>query len=551
MMPVKGWGTAYTGDFTYPAGNQIRTRAAMAWADNSGNDRVIWSTNTLIGVMASDGTVTDLTPAGFTTGSNSWQWGAFGQVPVGCGDEDGRIWEWDLNTANNLTAVTNAPTSCNGVLVTAERFIFALGDGGDPRSIRWCDRDDRTVWTPATTNQAGGFDLKTNGEIRFGLQMRGEALIVTSTDAWRARYVGYPDVYAFERIGSGGAVGGMAGVAIGDRAFWWGDNSFFQYSGGYVSALPCEVLDYVTADISADATPDSRLLITTWHNAEQHEVWWLYRSTASPDAHDSYVAFNYLDGHWHYGRQPCSVVVGKVPFATPIGFRDVSAIELSHDYASDPGYTHGGNWQISGGTLNLSAPGAATTTSPASSPVQAAEYMVRFTVAGRTAGSVTPVYGENLGAVSTNATHTFLATTDSVTQAVAFTSDATFDGTIDSLIVRQPVILKFESGFVYDGTAPYAETGPLEIGDGERRVHVTRVIPDEQDQGELRYTFQHREYPTSSEVTETTVSAANPTDVRFSGRQFTMKVEPVVTDGVAADWRHGVTRLEVLPGGKR
>ena len=560
MKPVKGWGTGFSTGFdglVTTASTQIRTVGAMAWTDNSGAYRCIWGTNLYAGVVASDGTTTELTPAGLTTGSTSWHWGAFGEIPVGCGDRDGRLWEWDLDTGNNLTQITNSPTGCTGLLVTDERFIFALGDGGDPRSIRWCDREDRTTWTPAQTNQAGGYDLDTNGEIRFGLQMRGQVLIVTSTDAWIGRYIGYPEVYEFHRIGSGGAVGNNAGVSIGDRAFWLGDNGFWQCAGGYLSPLPCDVLDYFRSDIDTTHNPSARAEITTWHNSEHHEVWWLYRSTSAlqgANNTDSYIAYNYLEDTWHYGRQPCACIVDKVPFEFPLGFRSRSLIVINEPFTSDTGvWAMGGtNWQISGGTLNMSTPATGHSASRQSvSVTQAQEYVVRFTIAGRTAGGVIAFFGENLGTFDTNATHTALAATEFASQPFLFTSSGLFDGTIDDLLVRQPVIVNFGSGWVYDGTAPYAETGPLELGVGERRAHVMRVYPDEQDAGELLLTFKHREYPTGTETSEAAVTAANPTDVRFSGREFRLRVEPVVTNGVAADWRSGIHRLEVKAGGRR
>jgi hypothetical protein len=39
---------------------------------------------------------------------------------------------------------------------------------------------------------------------------------------------------------------------------------------------------------------------------------------------------------------------------------------------------------------------------------------------------------------------------------------------------------------------------------------------------------------------------ANPTDVRFTGRQIRMRI-----NGTAADWRVGIPRLDMKPGGLR
>ena len=55
------------------------------------------------------------------------------------------------------------------MVVTEERFIFALGAGGNPRKVQWCDREANTVWSPAATNEAGDFELVTSGQIMCGL----------------------------------------------------------------------------------------------------------------------------------------------------------------------------------------------------------------------------------------------------------------------------------------------------------------------------------------------------------------------------------------------
>jgi hypothetical protein len=104
-----------------------------------------------------------------------------------------------------------------------------------------------------------------------------------------------------------------------------------------------------------------------------------------------------------------------------------------------------------------------------------------------------------------------------------------------------------EVGFDYDGATLFAESGPLEIGNGDNVMSVRQVIPDEQTLGEAQVSFKTRLYPTGTESTYGPYTAANPTSVRFSGRQVNM----VVTGDVLADWRIGVMRLDIVAMGKR
>jgi hypothetical protein len=76
---------------------------------------------------------------------------------------------------------------------------------------------------------------------------------------------------------------------------------------------------------------------------------------------------------------------------------------------------------------------------------------------------------------------------------------------------------------------------------------VTKLIPDELTQGDVTATFKTRLYPNGSETSHGPFDMANPTSVRFSGRQARMRVE----GARLADWRVGVMRVEAVTGGKR
>jgi len=108
-------------------------------------------------------------------------------------------------------------------------------------------------------------------------------------------------------------------------------------------------------------------------------------------------------------------------------------------------------------------------------------------------------------------------------------------------------IYEHEVGFAYDSASVYAESGPVQIGNGDNIMSVRQVIPDEQTLGEAVVSFKTRNYPTGAQSTFGPYTAANPTSVRFSGRQVNVKV----TGAVLADWRVGVMRLEAVASGKR
>lgn len=211
-------------------------------------------------------------------------------------------------------AIPNAPTQCAGMVVTNERFIFALAPNNEARKVQWCDREDNRTWAPLATNEAGDIELQSTGRIMQGVRTRGGTLIVTTNDAHLAVYQGPPYVYGFQSVGQAcGVVSrrGVVGVDIG--AFWMGSESFFVFDGSMVKALPCDVQDYVFESINTNQISK----VFGLHNSEYHEVWWFYPAGDSLEC-DRYVAYDYQEGHWHIGTINRSCGVDQGVFNEPM-----------------------------------------------------------------------------------------------------------------------------------------------------------------------------------------------------------------------------------------
>lgn len=104
-----------------------------------------------------------------------------------------------------------------------------------------------------------------------------------------------------------------------------------------------------------------------------------------------------------------------------------------------------------------------------------------------------------------------------------------------------------ESGSSYSGDTPYAESGPIELGNGEHRMRVRRFIADEKTAGDVKVSYKVRDWPNDAETTYGPYTIDNPTTSRFSGRQVRM----IVTGNVATSWRWGTPRLDLMEGGRR
>jgi hypothetical protein len=454
IRPVGGWRKRSN---TQLSG---KSRGLINWRDNNNNRRIAIGTHTHLYVMNENATFFDISPNDLVAGNadavlkigygygtygnfaygvarpdvgqyvpaTTWSMDTFGEYLVACSSKDGRLFEWQLNTSNDAAVITNAPTSCTGLVVTQERFIFALGASGNPRKIAWCDQENNTVWTPAATNQAGDFELTTIGSLMCGKRIRGATILFTDIDVHTATYIGPPFIYGFERVGTGcGAISKQA-VATTDNACIWMSSSGFWIYDGFVKPLASDISDYVFTNINN--TQASKVYCV--HNSSFGEIWWFYPSSSSNEI-DSYVTYNYREGHWAIGTLARTCGTDRGIFSNPL-------------MVSADGYLY-----------------------------------------------------------------------------------------------------EHEVGFNYDGQTLFAESGPVELGAGDRVMSLTGLVPDEKTAGNVRVRFSTKMYPNATEYNYGPYTLNSPTSVRITGRQLQVKIEGVDL----TDWRVGVIRFDGKPGSMR
>jgi hypothetical protein len=204
--------------------------------------------------------------------------------------------------------------------------------------------------------------------------------------------------------------------------------SGFWIYDGYVKPLPCDVSDFIFQDLNF--TQASKIYAV--NNSKYGEIWWFYPSSQATE-NDSYVVYNYREGHWAIGDLARTAGTDRGVFANPL-------------MVSSDGYVY-----------------------------------------------------------------------------------------------------EHEVGYAYDSATPFAESGPISLGNGDQTMTVLELVPDEQTLGEVQVSFKVRDFPTSTETTFGPYAAAQPTDVRFSARQVKVRYTGAVLD----DWRVGVPRMDAVAAGKR
>lgn len=438
----------------------------IAWRDNEGLGRLAMGTNDGLYVYV-DGTVADVSPAGFVPGeplattvaglygsgvygsgiygegdaaisavqrAQTWQFDTFGQLLLGVAESDGRLYRWDLDAGEPAEEVVEAPEDLSGLVVTPERFVFVLGAGGDGRTVAWADQESLTDWTPTSENQAGDFPLSGNGNLMAGRRGRGETLLWTDKALWTAQFIGGTLVYRFREVGTEcGPISKRAMTMVGGNvAIWMGQRNFFVYDG-HVQVLPSEVGDYVFSDLNRFQASQ----VHCGSVSEFNEVWWYYPSGGS-EIPDRYVAYNYVEGTWHFGNLSRTAMVDRGVFGRPVA-GDFFGVPYLHE---DP---DGGQRDFLGNTIPC-----------------------------------------------------------------------------------------------------FAESGPIELGNGDNRMWVVGLIPDERTLGGLEARISTSGYPTEPRIEFGPFDPAEPTNMRVSGRDVSLRV-----DQVSNRWRLGVPRLDVRVAEKR
>lgn len=471
-------------------------RSAFVWRDNL--SRIWHAYGTTKKLYAYDGTTLyDITPSGIVlpgedvgvvagygtgayntgdynepvgTGSTSnssaakiygyWHLDNWGENLVASLDSDGRLVEWNPNTPSTIAAVVSgAPEYMTAFVVTDERHILAIGakialGGGAfrpaPRRVSWCNQEDNTDWTPSATNLAGDLEMQTSGVGIRGVRFRGETLIFTDADLHRAVYLGYPNVYRFEKIADDCGLACPGAVAVGaDRVFYVGPRGFYEYDGNQVRPIFSELFD--TAGEGA-ALISRNAKLTVGHNKLRNEFVIHYSTTESGNP-DRYIRWNYLEQWWVDGTLDRSCWYDSTLLDYPIAAQPFLS-------GADP---------------------------------------------------KTRLYKHEVGEARPN-----YSLTD------------------------------------------YAESAPIEIGDGDRFLEVDQVIQNS-DRGAARLlvSFDFYRSPDTDPIKSTTPVALDTTrgytDVRGEGRAMSIRIETSSASDVRAGgrWRVGKWRIRAQEGGRR
>jgi hypothetical protein len=292
--------------------------------------------------------VTPVNQIGSPLQAADWTTDNWGQLLLAC-PEDGGIYYWDPTGGfANMSLIVSGPPFNAGMFVsTSAQIVIAYGSTiteqigvlQDPLLVQWCDSGNFFDWTPSDTNLARNFRIPLGSRIVTGMAVSNQNLIWTDLDLWVMNFIGFPNVYGFNKIGAGaGAASSHAAQQLRGGVYWMGFSNFYRYAGSGVEVIPCPVWDAVYQNLNTAFIQNVRAMPNTGFN----EVGWLYPSKASVNGeNDSYVKFNITEQGqpWDYGLLPRSAWIDQSVLGPPIAANPGGVIyqhEIGNDAAGQP-----------------------------------------------------------------------------------------------------------------------------------------------------------------------------------------------------------------------
>ncbi len=545
-------------------------RGLLTWRDN--NEKRWMAIGTTQGLFVHDGSeLFNVTPAGFTPGDTNtshgagfgaflydvdtygtvrqqpittiitepgaWSFSTWGEELIASPNWDGKIYKWvpDAAIAVEITGdAGEVPQMNRAILVSNERHMIAIGAGDwggavftkNLRRIAWSTSEDNEEWNPSLINSAGDLELNTKGIAMAAAKFRNEILIWTDIDMHRMAYIGAPFYYSLQKLSpAAGVLSIQAQVVTSQFAFWVGPQGFYIYDGAVRELIP-DISDFYTDDVTRTETGK----VCCGHNPNFNEVWTFYPSRNSLEI-DSYVVWNYEDNTWAVGRLSRSSWNQASIWSNPLAASPIHILEADTTDQLQVNFLHGVWRKIAGTTQKL------------------ANIVVK-----NSAGTVTYSAGSDY--------ELWTATGQIRTLVTGNISEG-----VDLLISYKQLdtfyskIYNHEDGYTDEGAdrSVWIETAPFEIGLGDNLAQVLRIVQDTGREDDLdpllnsdavTITFKTRLAPEAEAIIcgpYTLDPMRGYTDVRFTGRQVSMRVDQVKSEL----WRLGKYRLEIVMGSGR
>jgi len=252
---------------------------------------------------------------------SDWTLDNWGENFLAC-PVDGGIYQWISSAGDPVaTIIPQAPYVNDGIFVAMpQRQIIAWGSSftgiQDPLLIRWCDVQNYNVWIASPTNLAGSYRIPKGSKIVGCIQGPQQGLIWTDLAIWAMQYVGYPDVYNFNEIGTGcGLISRKAAGSMNGIVYWMSQSQFFRLAGSGPEPVTCPIWDVVFQDLDTSNLDKIRIA----PNSRFGEVTWYYPTNSNGGEVSHYVKYNIYLNSWDFGELGRTAWINQSVLGPPVG----------------------------------------------------------------------------------------------------------------------------------------------------------------------------------------------------------------------------------------
>lgn len=211
----------------------------------------------------------------------------------------GTLYDFDPSVAQpwpRAAIVTPAFDDMRAIVVTPERFVFALRDG---MVLSSSTQGDYTVWTPATNNTAFTRTLTEGARLVAG-RVLGPFITLIWSDAalYIFQYTGNQFVYNSSLVARNcGLIGPNAVVSAGGMAYWMGLDNFWMYNG---SVLPMPNVEDIRKYVFDNLDPNAAFQTAAIYIPKHNDI--MFTWTALGDTIPTlYVIYHINDQCWSPG----------------------------------------------------------------------------------------------------------------------------------------------------------------------------------------------------------------------------------------------------------
>ncbi len=229
-----------------------------------------------------------------------WSIDRYGDSVVMTPGNQGGVYQWmgDINTAPVL--ITNAPAAVDYLFVAqAENVIVTFGAGGTTGRILTSDSSDITNWTVSGTSLVFDRTIQGAATLIAHSYVKGQYLLFTANAVYTMFFVDKPDIWVIRLLTeTDGLIGQNAVMALPDTVVWQGSNDLYIYNGSVISQIQNNTLLHWMFD---NINWTYAGICFARKVMEFNEVWWFFPTGTNTEC-DSYIIWNYQEGHFTNGR---------------------------------------------------------------------------------------------------------------------------------------------------------------------------------------------------------------------------------------------------------